>query len=199
MVIGVTGNFGAGKTTVARMFVNLGARVIDADKIAHGVIRPGNSIHKRIVACFGRRILVGNHINRRKLADVVFSDKKNLKILNNIMHPEILRIIKNRLKESSESQIIVIDAALLIESGLLPWINKLVVVKSEPRIQIERLKKCGVGVKEINRRLGVQLPQRKKINYADFVINNSGRRSQTKKQVKEIWYKIKRGGAGWKN
>lgn len=199
MVIGVTGNFGTGKTTVAKMFARLGARVIDADKIAHEVIKPNSSIYKRIVGCFGKRILSGNYINRKRLADIVFLNKKNSQILNSIMHPEILRIIKGRIRESSDSEVIVIDAALLIESGLLPWIDKLVVVKSKSRIQIKRLRGRDMNIKEINRRLDFQLSQGKKIGYADFVIDNSGKKNQTKKQVKEIWYKIKRGGEKWKN
>ena len=215
MVIGITGNFGVGKTTVAGMFRRLGARIIDADPIAHKIIRPYTPAYRKIIACFGRGVLAGIYISRRRLARIAFLDKERLTKLNKIMHPEIIRIIKNRIRKFSINQIIVVDGALLIESGLpprqllkqrsskkiwrrriLPWIDKLIVVKSEPNIQIQRLKKSGLTDDVIEKRLNVQLSQDKRIGFADFVIDNSGRRSQTQKQVKEIWDKIiiNRGG-----
>ena len=219
MVIGITGNFGVGKTTVARMFRRLGARIIDADQIAHAIIRPHTSAYRRILSCFGRNVLSGVYISRRRLAEAAFSNRKKLKKLNKIMHPEIINLIKNRIKELSKKQIIVVDAALLIESGLspqqlskqpglkknwrqdiLPWIDKLIVVRSEPNVQIRRLKRSGLTNDMIEKILSSQLSQDNKIGFADFVIDNSGRRNKTRKQVKEIWDKIiiNRGGQRWK-
>jgi dephospho-CoA kinase len=216
MVIGITGNFGVGKTTVTNMFRRLGARVIDADRIAHTIIRPKAAAYKQIIAYFGKKILLGSYISRKRLAREVFSGGEKLKRLNKIMHPKILRIIKERIKKISDREILVIDAALLIESGLsrtlaydqvvrkyrraqdlLPWVDKLIVVKSEPKIQMQRLKRSGLTVRETERRLNTQLAQDKKIGLADFVIDNSGSRSQTQKQVRKIWNKI--GGGKWKN
>ena len=191
MVIGITGNFGVGKTTVANMFRRLGTKLIDADKIAHRIIRPHTPAYKRIIACFGKKVLVGIYISRKRLAQEAFSDKKKLKRLNKIMHPEILKLIKNRIRKSADNEILVIDAALLIESGLLPWVDRLVVVKSKPKIQIQRLKKSGLTTGQIRRRLSVQLPQDEKVRLADFVIDNSGRRIQTEKQVRDILRKVK--------
>lgn len=190
MVIGITGNFGVGKTTVANMFRRLGARLIDADKIAHTIIKPHTYIYKQIITCFGKKVLVGIYISRKRLAREIFSDKKKLKRLNKITHPKILKIIKNIIKKTTDNEILVIDAALLIESGLLPWVDRLVVVKSKPKIQIQRLKMSGLTAGQIRRRLSVQLPQNEKVCLADFVIDNSGRRTQTEKQVRDIWKKI---------
>ena len=89
MVIGITGNFGVGKSTVAGMFGRLGARVIDADRIARQIIKPGCPAYKQIINYFGRGILVGFYISRRRLSKIVFSDKKKLKKLNAITHPWI--------------------------------------------------------------------------------------------------------------
>ena len=194
MVIGITGNFGVGKTTVADMFRRLGAQVIDADQIAHMVIKPYTSSYKKIVACFGKDILNGVYIRRRKLAEKAFTDKKKLDKLNKITHPKILRIIKSRIKELSDNEILVIDAALLIESGLLPWIDRLVVVKCGFRIQMQRLKKNGTTTNEIKKRLNFQSSQDEKICFADFIIDNSGSRRQTEKQVRDIWDKVVSGG-----
>jgi dephospho-CoA kinase len=200
MVIGVTGNLGVGKTTVARMFRKLGAKVIDADRIAHMIIKPCTPAYRQVIASFGRGVLAGIHISREKLAGIVFSEEKKIKKLNKITHPKILKIIKNKIKELPDKRILVIDAPLLIESGLSSWVDRLVVVKSQPGIQKQRLKKCGFTTNEINRRLNVQLSQKTKIGLADFVIDNSGTRNETQKQVRDIWRRIiiNTGGRKWK-
>ncbi len=190
MVIGITGNLGVGKTTVANMFRRLGAEVIDADRIAHMIMKPRTSAYKEIIAVFGRRILVGSYINRSKLAGIAFSDKKKLKKLNKITHPRILKIIKSSIKKLSDNKILAIDAPLLIESGLLSWVDRLIVVKCSLKIQMQRLKKSGLTANQIRARLSFQLPQGEKIRFADFVINNSGSRSQTEKQVRRILNRI---------
>ncbi len=190
MIIGITGNFGVGKTTVANMFRRLGAEVIDADQIAHSIIMPYSLTYRRIVSHFGRGILSGIYISRRKLAKVAFSDKKKLKRLNEIIHPEILKVIKNRMKRVSKREILVIDAALLIECGLLPWVDKLVVVDLKPKIQFRRLSKREMRRDDAKERIGFQYPQVKKMRYADFIIDNSGTRRHTEKQVKNIWNEI---------
>jgi len=219
MVIGITGNFGAGKTTVAKMLKRLGARIIDADQIAHAIIKPYGPVYKQIIASFGRQVCVGVYISRKRLAEIAFSNKKQLSKLNKIMHPKILKIIKNRIRKFSTHQIIVVDAALLIESGLssshasrriygrytgvkslLPWIDKLIVVKSKRNIQLQRLKEKGLTDAVIERRINAQLSEAKKVSFSDFVIDNSGPRNKTQKQVKEIWNKIiiNREGRRWK-
>ena len=190
MVIGITGSFGVGKTTVANMFRQLGEEVIDADQVAHMIVRPRTSAYRQIIACFGKKILVGVYISRKRLAREAFSDKKKLKRLDKIMHPKILRIIKGKIKKISSKDILVIDAALLIESGLLPWIDRLVVVKSKSEIQMQRLKKIGLTVNEMKRRINAQLSQDEKVGFADFIIDNSNGRKKTKRQVREIWNKI---------
>ncbi|MFH1578410.1 MAG: dephospho-CoA kinase [Candidatus Omnitrophota bacterium] len=192
MIVGVTGNFGAGKTTVACMFRELGAKLIDADKIAHQLIRSQSKIYKQILACFGRGILApGNRfISRKKLAGIVFGSPRALKRLNAIMHPAIIRIIENRINKSHAGKILIIDAALLIETGFLSRVDKLVVVKSLSRIQMQRLITSGLTADQIKQRLLAQLPQSRKIVFADFVVNNSGTRAKTRKQVRDIWNKL---------
>ncbi|MFC1593082.1 dephospho-CoA kinase [Candidatus Omnitrophota bacterium] len=190
MVIGITGNFGVGKTTVAGIFHRLGARIINADRIAHKIILPGTAAYKQIIRFFGRGILSGGYISRRKLSRIVFFDKQKLKILNSITHPQIVEEIKSSIRVCSKREILAVDAALLIESGLLSRIEKLIVVKCSLRIVRDRLKKKGLTLGEIKARLGFQLPQHRSIQFADFIIDNSTNKAQTREQVKQVWYDI---------
>ena len=193
-VLGLTGSFGTGKTTVARMFKRLGAKVIDADKIAHELIRPGFGVYRKLIHAFGRRILKkhSRNINRKSLAEIAFSNKAELKKLNKIMHPAIICGIKQQLKEG-KSKISVLDAPLLIETGLNRIADKLVVVKLNKAAQLKRLKgKTGLAYNKIIKRISSQLGLSEKIKKADFVIDNNGTRANTYKQVKAVWKKITR-------
>jgi len=187
VILGITGTFGSGKSTVANMFKSSGAELIDADKIAHRVIRPGSGIYKKIINAFSRSILKKNKtIDRKKIAKVVFKDKKLLQKLNRIIHPEVIKIIKNQIC-SSTKDIIVLDAPLLIEAGLKRLVDKLIVVSILKKKQIERaLKKTSLSEADILKRIKAQIPLKDKIRLADFVIDNSSTIGKTRKQVVSI-------------
>jgi dephospho-CoA kinase len=188
MVIGITGSFGSGKTTVARMFVSLGVRVIDADRIAHRLIRPQTGVYRRIIESFGRGILKrGGSIERRKLARIVFGNKKLLRKLNRIVHPAVIATIR---KESAKSRtgFFILDAPLLIEAGLEKEVDLLIVVRSTRKKQIERLIKKEIYTKaEILKRINSQMALSKKMRVADFIIDNNGSLANTRAQVKRIY------------
>ncbi len=185
IIIGLTGSFGTGKSTVAACFKKLGACVIDADRLAHKAIKPGGACHRRVVSAFGTA-------KRRELAQVVFSDRKKLKILNKLVHPYIIREIK-RLTKKTKKKIVIIDAPLLIEAGLDKEVDKLIVVKTSRRIQEARCVKKGFKKNDIRRRINRQLSLAKKERLADFIIDNNKSVSFTKNQVKKIWEEIKNG------
>ena len=188
MVIGITGSFGSGKTTVARMFVSLGVRVIDADRIAHRLIRPQTGVYRRIIESFGRGILARDgSIERRKLARIVFGNKKLLRKLNRIVHPAVIATIR---KESAKSRtgIFILDAPLLIEAGLEKEVDVLIVVRSTRKKQIERLLKKDIYTKaEILKRINSQMALSKKMRVAGFIIDNNGSLANTRAQVKRIY------------
>jgi len=187
LILGLTGSFGSGKTSVARMFGYFGAQIIDADKLAHRCISPGGSAYKKIINIFGKRILKKNGIiNRGKLASIAFNNKNLLLRLNNIIHPEVIRIIKNKIK-LSRSKVIVLDAPLLLEAGLEKIVDKLIVVKITRVKQIKRIQdKTSLSTKDILKRVKYQIPLQRKIRLADFVIDNSSSLQETKKQVERI-------------
>ena len=187
IILGITGSFGSGKTTVAGIFRSLGAKIIDADKIAHRLIKPRTKIYKKIIDTFGKDILKKNRaIDRDKLARIVFNNKLLLKRLNDIIHPQAIRVIKEKIKASPERGII-LDAPLLIEAGLGKIVDKLIVVTITREKQIKRIgKKTGLKRTDILKRIEAQTPLRNKIRLADFVIDNSATIEKTKKQVKQI-------------
>lgn len=187
LILGITGSFSSGKTTVARMFASGGAKLIDADKIAHSVLKPGCRAYKKIVASFGKGILAKNaRINRKKLSGIVFNNKILLEKLNAIVHPRVVGIIKEQIK-NSRSKVIVLDVPLLIEAGLVKLVDKIIVVKANTKKQIQRAKiKTSLGRVDIMKRIRSQVPLRVKLGLADFIIDNSGSIDKTRNQVAQI-------------
>ncbi len=191
-IIGLTGSFGTGKTLVASEFRSLGARVLDADKIAHDVIRAGTGAYRKIVTVFGPGILgKGRAISRKKLAAVVFADKKKLGLLNGIIHPEVIAEIKEGIRKFSRRGVVVIDAPLLVEAGLVGLVDILVVVRCSRKRQIERcMDKFNMEKNDVLKRIRGQVSLGKKVAMADFVINNDKSKNETLKQVRAIWREI---------
>lgn len=205
IVIGLTGNLGAGKTTVAGMFERLGARVLDADKIARGLIESSGTCFKPVVKAFGKDILLGKEIDRRKLAAVVFNDQTKLQKLNKLIHPKVIKIIKEEISriaakpyhrsiskaKQKKAPVVIIEAALLIESGLHELATEVILVKANRRLQIERATHVkNMSKSEAIKRIRMQMSIKEKMKYADIVIDTRGSLNKTNRQVEDIWEKI---------
>lgn len=191
VIIGLTGGFATGKTTVSRMFRSFGAKVIDADKIAHKLIKPNTAVYRKIIQVFGSSLLKKRgEIDRDKLACLVFNDQAALEKLNRIVHPEVIRVIAQEIKKSGQKEVI-LDAPLLIEAGLGRIVDKLIVVNLSRAQQIERsLRRSPLSKAHILKRIKAQMALEKKLRLADFVIDNNGTIRETKKQVKAIRRKL---------
>lgn len=187
IIIGITGGFGTGKTAVAKILKSFGAEVIDADEIAHRIIKPGGKIYRDLVYAFGRGVLYKNrNIDRKRLGKLAFKNKKLLKRLNRIMHGPIIRTIKERM-HNSPKKIIVVDAPLLIEAGLNRIVNKIIVVVTTKKKQLKRaLRRKAFTKGEVLKRIKAQMPLKEKFRFADFIIDNSGSIEKTKKELEEI-------------
>lgn len=196
MIVGITGSFGAGKSTVAGFFKKQGAFVFDADKIAHEALLKKAACYEKIVKIFGNKILKENgEIDRRCLGRIVFDDKLLLKKLCDIIHPYVIKRIKRDIKglrRIKGSAAAVLDASLLIEAGLRGLVDKLIVVKAGSRRQIERCRKnYGLSGKEVMARIKSQMPIGEKIRFADFVIDNSKSKKRTRGEARKIWERIR--------
>ena len=192
-VIGLTGNIGCGKTTVAHMFEDLGAVVIEADKIGHRLLEK-EKIKKRVVSIFTGLVLNGRgNISRKKLREQVFKDKKKLEKLNSVLHPLMAKEIKKKIRVS-RSNLIIVDAAVLLEAGWDCLVDKILVVTAPFHAQLKRIKgQSDFSPVEIKGIMEAQLPQSEKIKRADFVIENEESVDKTREQVRKLWERLDEG------
>ena len=184
MIIGVTGNFGSGKTTVSRMLAKMSsAKIINADIIAKKYLR----VHKKKILMEFPEARKNNNIDVRKLAEIVFEDKKKLRKLERILHPLVIREVR---EQSKIKRNVVIDAPLLIEADLYSLCDFIILVKIPKETQIRRLK-GKFSKEEINKRLKNQMTFSKKRKYADYIINNNSSLKNTTRQVEYVWQRMK--------
>ena len=189
IVIGLTGNIGVGKSTVMALLSGLGAAGIDADKVAHQVMEPGQPAYAQIVARFGPPIAPGGGpIDRLRLGQIVFSDPAALADLEAIVHPAVFQVIQRRVAEAA-APVVVIEAIKLLEAGLSRQLCQQVWVVTAPREQqIQRLMSSrGLSEAEATLRIDAQPPQADKIAQADVVIDNGGSLEAVRVQVERAW------------
>lgn len=195
-VIGLTGGIACGKTTVSNILRKLGAVIIDADKLSREVVSKGSPTLNEIVFEFGASFLLENgELNRKKLAQLVFSNSEALKKLNQIIHPIIGQKIKNEIKwnkENTNYHVIIVDAALLIESNLIKLVDELWVVTASEAIQIKRLnERDGLSESEARLRISSQMTLEKKKKFANKIIDNSASLERLSKIVESLWKEYK--------
>ncbi|MGB9809751.1 MAG: dephospho-CoA kinase, partial [Caldanaerobacter sp.] len=177
-VVGLTGGIGSGKSTVSRILSGLGAKIIDADLVSREIMSKGQEAYNEIVDYFGEGILdERGEIDRKKLGLIVFGNEQKLKKLNEITHPKIIEKIKAMIVEAKKEgnyRLIVVDAALLIETGLYQMMDEIWMVVVDIETQIKRIMaRDGFSYEEALKRIRSQMPLEEKIKYADFIINNS--------------------------
>jgi len=197
LIVGLTGGIVGGKSTVASMFRDLGAKIIDADKLGHSVILPNKPAWKKIVKIFGKDIIQNDlTIDREKLGKIVFANQSLLKKLNKITHPEITKMIKKEIdlaknKTHNQEKVLIIDAALIYEAKIDRFMDKIIVVYIDKDEQIKRLiKRNNLSKDEALQRVRSQIPMKEKAKMADYVIDNSKSLGKTKKQVEKIWQSL---------
>ncbi|MCG8484690.1 MAG: dephospho-CoA kinase, partial [Clostridia bacterium] len=174
-VIGLTGGIGSGKSEAQRYLTSKKIPVIDADRISRDIVKPGSEVLMEITDAFGANIILEDgSLDRKALGKIVFSNKEKLDILNNIMHKRILNEIKHQLA-LIKAPLVVIDAPLLIETGLYKIVDEVWVIDLETHFQIERVKmRDNLSENEIKKRIHSQLPREERKKYAHVIINNSG-------------------------
>ncbi len=195
-IVGLTGGIASGKSTVSELLRQKGAGVIDADRLGHEVILTGTEGYRRLLEAFGEGILgEDGEISRPALAAVVFGDPDKVALLNSITHPligqEIFRRMERYRAEKGEGAVVVLDAALLIESGPRDLLDLLVVVAADPAVQVERLERDrSMPEDEARRRIDSQMSLEEKLALADRVIVNEGTLEDLADEVDALWEEI---------
>jgi len=197
LIIGLTGGVASGKSTVSQALREEGAYVIDADQIARELVEPQTPVWHKLIEIFGDEILQKDgSIHRKKLAALVFSHREKRGLLNQLLHPRIKEEIERRLREIGQRDpeaLVVVDAALLVETGQYRAMDWLIVVRSSEAQQIERLvQRDGISREEARQVISAQMPLEEKVKVADTVISNDGAIEQTRRMAKEVFRELKR-------
>ena len=193
-VIGLTGGIGSGKSTVSQYLAELGAKIIDGDKVGHEAFKPNTEAWHDVVATFGRQILTSSgEIDRKKLGEMVFNDPESLLQLNKIMHPRMIDMIEAQIEEYRQQgiDVVVLEAAVLIEANWTSHVDEVwVTVTPEPAV-LKRLKEQrGLEEEQTLARIRSQLSQEERMKHADVVINNDGDLNEVKAKVRELWERL---------
>ncbi len=191
IILGLTGSFGTGKTTVAGWFARRGAKVIDADAITRELLTRHKKSIKKVAKAFPHAILNQDRIDRKKLADIVFQNPRELKKLTKILHPEALKEVRKQISLYKHARLIVLDVPLLFESGWdrLAHVTAVVTARRDQQIQRTR-KRSGLSKTATLKRLKFQLPLQSKIRLADIIIDNRGPLRNTRRQVDAIIHRL---------
>jgi dephospho-CoA kinase len=197
LIVGLTGGVASGKTAVSRILREEGAYVIDADRIARELVQPHTPAWNELQRVFGKEILQEDgSIHRKRLATIVFSDPEQRNLLNRILHPRIRAEMDRRVKEIGQKDpdaIVIIDAALIVETGDYKAMDRLIVVTSTEEQQIERQgSRDGASEEEAQGILSSQMPLEEKLRVADFVIRNEGSLEETNERARGVFKELKR-------
>jgi dephospho-CoA kinase len=197
-VIGLTGGIASGKSTTARLFHELGARIVDADQLARDVVMPGQPALAEIARAFGPEMLTPEGtLDRKRLGALVFNDAAKRQKLEAITHPRIAMLTQERLAglRAEGQPVALYEAALLVENGTHRALDGLVVTRCDEATQLERLRRRdGFDEAEARARVAAQLPLANKVAVADWVIDTSGTMAETQSQVAKVWADILAGG-----
>ena len=196
--VGLTGGVACGKSTVADMFAKLGAKIVDADAIAHELYRPGEAVYQELVKHFGQEIIkVSGDLDRARLASIVF-DGGRVEELNKIVHPAVIKRQEQWMREVGEKDpyaVAMVEAALIFEAGVKERFDKIIVVTCKPAQKISRFaQRTGMpealARADVERRNKAQISDEEKARRADYVIDNSASQDETSHQVQRIYAEL---------
>ncbi len=203
LTVGITGGIGAGKTTVCKIFEELGAKVIYADELAKEIMENDESLKKKIKKIFGEKSYIGGKLNRKFIADIIFSSDEKRKLLESIVHPAVIKRILSDLKKIADEgkyNFVIVETALIFESGFDKELDYVLVVDADDEIKIKRIMerdKCSRG--EVLKRMRAQLDSKIKRELADMVIINDGDIDELRKKVSffySLFEKISKSSGG---
>ena len=195
LLVGLTGGIGSGKSTFAALLAERGAQIVDADVLGHEALNPGSPTWQSIVDQFGDEILSpGMTIDRKRLGEIVFADEHKRAALNAIVHPEIFRRLADELDRLRNTDaVVVLDAALIFETGLDSSCDAIVVVTSTRQTRVDRLSRTrGMSIEQIAARMAVQSDPQTLVERADIVVSNEGSLEDLASEADRVWAELSR-------
>jgi dephospho-CoA kinase len=198
LLVGLTGGLGAGKSTVARLLAERGAVVVDADELSRQALEPGTRAHAQVCDLFGDEVLTpSGELDRAAIAAAVFTDEAKRRALESIVHPEVFRMLADTLEEQrGTDDVVVFDAALIVETGFHEACDVVVVVTATPEVQVARMTRDrGMSPEETRDRIAAQVAPAAREAVADVVIPNNGDLEELERRVDELW-RVLRSRAG---
>ena len=190
LVVALTGGIGAGKSTVAQYFAELGALVIDADQLARIAIERGSDGFSEVLLRFGDDIIVNGDIDRKKLAEIIFSDHSARKDLEAIIHPRVQAIFAEAVEDLGEEDILIYEIPLLVETDAAEKFDYVITVEADLESRKARLLKKGLYISQIEKRIAAQATPQSREAIADTVIRNDGDEDELLRQVENLWESV---------
>lgn len=193
MIVGLTGGIASGKSTVSNYFREFGAEVLDADVVAKELSEKEENVAK-IIEIFGNEILDENgNISRKKMRERAFLEKDKLKQLNELLHPQVIEVFKNKKENTKEDEIVIFDIPLLFEAGMENLCDTVIVVYISKRVQLERMmRRDRHGIDLAERIIESQMSMSDKIDKADIIINNNCTLEDLKNNVNVVYYNLQK-------
>lgn len=192
LIVALTGGIGAGKSLAAQYFSELGARVVDADQLARVAIERGSQGFDEVALRFGEKIMRNGDIDRKALAEIIFSDPKAKLDLEEIVHPIVRQLFAEVVSDLAADEILVYEIPLLFETGAAANFDYIVTVEADLEIRKERLRKRGMFISEIERRISQQASREEREAIADMVLINDGDEDALLRAVENLWEELPR-------
>jgi dephospho-CoA kinase len=190
LVVALTGGIGAGKSTVAQNFAELGVLVVDADQLARIAIERGSDGFAEVLLRFGDEIILNGDIDRKKLAEIVFSDEAARKDLEKIIHPRVQATFAEVVEDLEHDDILIYEIPLLAETDAAEKFDYIITVEADMELRKERLLKRGLYISQIEKRMAAQASQESREAIADSVIYNDGDEDSLLRQVENLWESV---------
>lgn len=190
-IIGLTGGIGSGKSTVSQLLIELGAVVIDTDKVGHGAFQPGSPAWQQVVSAFGKQVVApGGEIDRKKLGEIVFGNSQARLKLEQIMHPAIFEIVCSQIAEYRRQGVstVVLEVPLLVETGWTSFVDEVWVTTAPKSTILKRLEeRSGMTADESRARIRSQLSSEERLQHADVVIDTDCTLNELKARISQLW------------
>jgi dephospho-CoA kinase len=190
LIVALTGGIGSGKSLAAQYFSDLGARVVDADQLARVAIERGSEGFDEVILRFGEKIMRDGDIDRKALAEIIFADPQAKEDLEAIIHPRVRELFAEVVADLNADEILVYEIPLLVETAAAKNFDLVITVEADLELRKDRLRKRGMFISEIERRLAAQATREDRQALADFVIVNDGDEDGLLRAVENLWEEL---------